>query len=504
MSFIPYAVSWNVTSRCNLNCQHCYLDANGRKIGEADELSTEEALDVLTQIAELNPSAVLIFTGGEPLLRPDINELIKAASEKGMMAVLGTNGVLLNNEIASTLKDSGLSGVGVSIDSLSQDSHDSFRGCSGALQKSMDGLVAARDAGLAIQVQTTPTSANIGEIPSIAEWAHQLGSKVFNLFFLVCTGRGQTMTNITPDDYEKVLKWASDNKDSYPGMMIRPKCAPHFKRILHEENPDNHLLKTYIAACRAGTHYMRIDPTGRVTACPYMDTQVGDLRLEKLANIWNESPDFKRLRTVEYDGKCGLCRYRMLCGGCRARALATLGNDMGEDQWCVYEPVGQEEALANDEKENFDLANLVDNYVKLRNTNKENLFTFAKPDRQYNISGTAFRIEQLLDKLLDNAVDFSPNGNKVEIKLAYSENKAKLTVTNQGKLLPAEIKDQIFDYMVSVRKPSTDFHHDKKQHLGLGLAISKKIVLHHGGSIEADNLEDKSGVMISIMLPLEN
>ncbi len=161
-------------------------------------------------------------------------------------------------------------------------------------------------------------------------------------------------------------------------------------------------------------------------------------------------------------------------------------------------------ALANDEKENFDLANLVDNYVKLRNTNKENLFTFAKPDRQYNISGTAFRIEQLLDKLLDNAVDFSPNGNKVEIKLAYSENKAKLTVTNQGKLLPVEIKDQIFDYMVSVRKPSTDFHHDKKQHLGLGLAISKKIVLHHGGSIEADNLEDKSGVMISIMLPLEN
>jgi len=92
---------------------------------------------------------------------------------------------------------------------------------------------------------------------------------------------------------------------------------------------------------------MRIDPTGRVTACPYMDTQVGDLRLEKLANIWNESPDFKRLRTVEYDGKCGLCRYRMLCGGCRARALATLGNDMGEDQWCVYEPVGQEEAIEN-------------------------------------------------------------------------------------------------------------------------------------------------------------
>lgn len=347
MTFVPYAVSWNLTSRCNLNCQHCYIDAGGRKHGDSDELSTEKALDIVSQIAALNPGAVLILTGGEPLARGDIYEICRKGADLGLMVVLGTNGTLLNTETAEKLKEAGVTGVGVSIDSLNDERHDSFRGMPGALKKSIEGLKAARDAGLGVQVQTTPTRDNISEIPVIAEWAHRIGAKVFNIFFLVCTGRGEKMADITPEEYERVLKWAAAEKDSYPGMMVRPKCAPHFKRILYQENPDNHLLKTYIAACRAGTHYMRIDPAGKVTPCPYMDIEAGDLNTNELDTIWRESEVLKRYRTPDYGGKCGRCRYRLLCGGCRARAYTTVGDDMGEDQWCVYEPVGQEEAIVS-------------------------------------------------------------------------------------------------------------------------------------------------------------
>lgn len=347
MPFIPYAVSWNITSRCNLECAHCYLDAGGRVKGGSNELSTEQALTLVKQIAEVNPGAVLILTGGEPLLRPDLYDICRAASKLGLMVVVGSNGALLTKEIAQKLKDSGVSGIGVSVDSLNAEIHDNFRGQSGALAKTIVGIQAAKEVGLSVQIQTTPTRENLDEIPLIAEWAMRLGAKVYNLFFLVCTGRGEEMTDITPAQYESVLKWASEARDNFPGMMIRPKCAPHFKRILHQENPDNHLLKTYIAACRAGTHYCRITPEGKVTPCPYMENVAGDVTIESFADIWNESEGLSRYRHPTYNGKCGLCRYRLLCGGCRARAAVTVGDDMGEDQWCVYEPVGQEEAIEN-------------------------------------------------------------------------------------------------------------------------------------------------------------
>ncbi len=345
--FVPYAVSWNITSRCNLNCRHCYIDANGRQSGGPGEISTAKAFEIASQIAGLNAGAVLILTGGEPLMRGDIYQIIEHSAKLGMMVVLGTNGTLLTPETASKLKDAGLSGVGVSIDSLDGQTHDSFRGLPGSLKDSIAGLQAAKEAGLNVQIQTTPTSANLGEIPAIAKWAHNFGARVFNIFFLVCTGRGETMADISPDEYEKILKWAAENRESFPGMMVRPKCAPHFKRILHQENPENHLLKTYIAACRAGTQYCRIDPEGKVTPCPYMETEAGDLTKDDFKTVWENSKVLNRYRQPEYEGKCGLCRYRLICGGCRARALATVNDDMGEDQWCVYEPVGQEEAIEN-------------------------------------------------------------------------------------------------------------------------------------------------------------
>ncbi len=347
MSFIPFVISWNITSRCNLACEHCYIDAGMRNDGLPGELTTAQIFETLSEIAKLNPGAVLIFTGGEPLSRRDIFEICAKAASLGFVVVLGTNGTLLSQETCKKLKECGVSGVGVSIDSLDEKYHDNFRGRTGSLNDSIAGLKAAHEAGMEIQVQTTPTIENIHELPSIAAWAHQIGAMAFNLFFLVCTGRGQKMTDITPEAYEETLIWASSAKDDYPGMMIRPKCAPHFKRVLHQENPEHPLLSTYIAACRAGTQYCRIDPAGIVTPCPYMDIPAGKLSSSSFTEIWNNSPLFAKYRNPVYEGKCGMCKYRLLCGGCRARAFATSGNDMGEDIWCMYDPKEQEEAITS-------------------------------------------------------------------------------------------------------------------------------------------------------------
>ncbi len=344
MTFVPYAVSWNLTGRCNLSCDHCYIDANARVNGDGEEVDTAAALATVAQIASLNKEGVLILTGGEPLMRHDLVEIVAAGADAGLMVVLGTN-ALLDRENALELKEAGLSGVGISIDSLDPTLHDTFRGRPGALAAAMEGLTAARDAGLSIQVQTTVMKDNFRDIPLIAQWAHHLGAKVFNLFFLVCVGRGESMTDITPDQYEEALHWAAKEHASFPGMMVRPKCAPHFKRILHRNNPGDPLLSTYVAACRAGTHYLRITPSGQVTPCPYMETPVGNLAEQSLADIWHNAPGMTLYRDPTYQGKCGRCQYRLLCGGCRARAAATTGEVMGEDQWCVYEPVGTEEAV---------------------------------------------------------------------------------------------------------------------------------------------------------------
>jgi radical SAM protein with 4Fe4S-binding SPASM domain len=144
-------------------------------------------------------------------------------------------------------------------------------------------------------------------------------------------------------------------------MMVRPKCAPHFKRILYQKDKDHPLLNTYIAACRAGTHYCRITPEGEVSPCPYMPESAGDLKTTDFKTIWDESESLNRFRKPEYGGKCGMCQYRLICGGCRARAFATLGDDMGEDQWCVYEPMTQEEAITNPDAEaKFDSSDLAE------------------------------------------------------------------------------------------------------------------------------------------------
>jgi radical SAM protein with 4Fe4S-binding SPASM domain len=335
----PKLISWNLTRVCNLACGHCYLDAVQRRREAPDELATDEALRVVDQIGDIAPGAMLVLTGGEPLLRRDLDTLVAAAAARELMPVIGTNGTLLDARRAAALRAAGAVGVGVSLDSVTPAFHDRLRGHTGAWEKAVAGLRAAREAGLAVQVQTTLFRENLGDIEALADFAEETGALALNLFFLVCTGRGVTQTDLAGSEYEAALARIVALQQRREKLMIRARCAPYVRRMLglraDEEGPG---YASWSSACLAGRSYFRITPEGRVTACPYIPLAAGDLRAQPLAEIWERAADFRRLREELPRGKCGGCDWRVSCGGCRARALATDGDLMAGDAKCGYLP----------------------------------------------------------------------------------------------------------------------------------------------------------------------
>ncbi|MEK7841409.1 MAG: radical SAM protein, partial [Deltaproteobacteria bacterium] len=253
MDFIPFLISWNITKRCNLKCRHCYLDASELEHGNG-ELSTGNAKRVIDEVTSVNPQAMLIFTGGEPLLRGDCFDLFSYAAKKGLMVVLGTNGTLIDAPTVEKMIESGVKGVGISLDSIGPSYHDRFRGVEGAWEKTVAGMGILKKYNLDFQIQVTVTKDNYSEIPDVIEFAYKKGARAANIFFLVCTGRGQEMTDITPKQYEETLTYLVKAEKDYEGrMMVRARCAPHFLRIAHKLNPESQLLKGATSGCIAGT-----------------------------------------------------------------------------------------------------------------------------------------------------------------------------------------------------------------------------------------------------------
>lgn len=338
----PFLISWNLTRRCNLRCPHCYLDADLLEGGRGD-LTTDQALMVVDQLGALCPGAMLILTGGEPLLREDIWQIAESASRQRLSVVLGSNGTLLKADLVPRLVTAGFQGVGVSLDSIYPENHDRFRGLSGSWQMTMDAVDAMGRQGLEFQIQCTVTRSNYEEILPMIALAAAKGAKAVHVFFLVCTGRGQRMTDITPGQYENVLQSLAQAEQEYAGkVMVRARCAPHFLRLVANTNPDSAVLRGATSGCIAGRGYVRITPEGDITACPYMSEPSGNLLVTPLATLWEQNAVMQSLREPVYRGKCGVCSYRQVCGGCRARALSATGDLMGEDPWCEYEPDSEE------------------------------------------------------------------------------------------------------------------------------------------------------------------
>lgn len=332
--FQPALVSWNLTKKCNLKCPHCYMEA-GRPAER--ELTTGECLELIDEMRSLG-TEMLILTGGEPLLRKDIYEIARYASSHGIWVVMGTNGVLVTDKVAEKMVECGVKGVGISIDSLDPEKHNGFRGGPDAWKYSVKALEICRAHNLEVLVQTTVMDMNREEIADMIEFAYEKGAWAFNLYFLVQTGRGQEMNDLSAETTEDILTDLVDLQDDYRPMLVRSKCAPQFKQIAYENGRGG--LES--GGCMAGTRYCRITPGGDVTPCPYMDLAVGNVLEQSFAEIWQTAPELRDLRKpAKLKGRCGNCEFKELCGGCRCRAYAATGDYLQEDPACRYQPTGQ-------------------------------------------------------------------------------------------------------------------------------------------------------------------
>src|SRR2546427_5042819 len=359
-----YSVSWNLTQRCNLLCAHCYMSAFSGA-DKSHELSTAECQRVMDEIARVNPQVFLILTGGEPLLRKDIFDLAAYAADKDFTVVFGTNGVLLREKQAKLMRQHGVVGASISLDSTEPAKHDVFRHLSGAWDGAVRATKVLREEGLDFSLHMSVTDWNVAEIPAMIDLANELGAKVLNFFFLVRTGRGQNLTDITAEQYEQILTALAraqsvgsaetgpesaftrhEDPWSMPignagRLLIRAKCAPHFRRIIWQLDPTSPLLKNYAhGSCPAGKYYCRITPAGEVTPCPYMPVSAGNLRASAFDTLWRTAPAFEDLRDPKLGGRCGACEVSKVCGGCRCRGYATHGYYLAEDPACGYQPGG--------------------------------------------------------------------------------------------------------------------------------------------------------------------
>ncbi|WP_405760884.1 putative heme d1 biosynthesis radical SAM protein NirJ2 [Anaerovibrio slackiae] len=323
-------VSWNTTNACNMYCDHCYRDA-GCKAEE--ELSTAEAKTLLEQIARAG-FKIMIFSGGEPLMRHDIVELVAYAASLGLRPVFGTNGTLITLEMAQKLKAAGAMGMGISLDSMDREKHNKFRKFPGAWEGAVQGMRNCRAAGLPFQIHTTVMEWNNHELEALTDFAVAEGAVAHHFFFLVPTGRAKTIEaeSLRAEAYEDTLTRIM-KKQQEVEIELKPTCAPQFLRIAAQMG-----LKTrFRRGCLAGTAYCIISPRGKVQPCAYLNMELGDVRQTPFDEIWKNSEVLNKLRTLEYSGGCGSCEYKRACGGCRARAAYYHEGDyMAEEPWCLY------------------------------------------------------------------------------------------------------------------------------------------------------------------------
>ena len=342
----PRLVAWEVTRACNLACVHCRAAAIDRP--DPEELTTEEGLRLIDQIAGMGQGIILILTGGEPLMRADVFDLAAHGTQQGLRVVMAPNGTLITPERARLMKASGIERISVSIDGAAAADHDRFRGVQGAFDGLLAGLEHARQAGLEFQVNTTVTRQNMPQLEEIQDLVVSLGAVAHHIFLLVPTGRGRALSGevISAREYEDVLGWFYERRDKV-SLQLKATCAPHYQRILRQRaraegrkvDFQSFGLDAVTKGCLGGQGFVFVSHTGQVQPCGYLELDCGQVRQTDFAEIYRSSPIFLNLRDKDkYQGKCGRCEYWNVCGGCRARAYEATGDYLAEEPLCLYEP----------------------------------------------------------------------------------------------------------------------------------------------------------------------
>lgn len=337
-----------MTRACPLTCRHCRASAQHRP--HPAELTHEEGLRLIADLARSYPGAVLILTGGEPLTRPDVLELAAAGSRSGLQMALSVDvGWLLTDEVCAAIRESGIRRVSFSLHFPDRERSDAFAGVEGFFAGALDGLAALRRAGVPFQLHTTVMRSNATALARLHRLARTVGAAAWELFFLVPTGRGSLLAEeeLAPADQERVLRWLYrlQRSASFPVKQV---CAPHFRRVeaqsasARREPRSPRLtarLSTLSRGCLAGNGFCFVSHVGEVCGCGFLPLAVGNVRDRPFSELYGEAPLFQALRDpTKLGGACGACEYRVLCGGCRARAYAATGDPLAEEPDCAWEP----------------------------------------------------------------------------------------------------------------------------------------------------------------------
>ncbi len=328
----PRVVAWEITRRCPLSCRHCRGGAADRAY--ENELTADECLRVLDSLAGFT-RPMIIWTGGEPMYRPDILQLVAAATERGLRSVMAPCGTLVTTDSLQRLKDVGVVACSFSLDGATEEEHDAFRGVAGAYRNVTRAMSVARDLGMPFQVNCTVSKLNADRLPAIRELAISLGAKTLDLFFLVPVGRGRGIADLAvdPATAERLLRWAFAIDQAGP-IRVRETCAPQAVRIWEGMG----LTGQPPSGCMGGRGFTFISHTGILQPCGFLDIPCADLRASdyNFKRAYLESPVFRDLRQPDrYGGHCGRCGFRTRCGGCRARAYAATGDYMAAEPGCV-------------------------------------------------------------------------------------------------------------------------------------------------------------------------
>ena len=335
-----------VTRRCRFNCRHCRADAD--RTARADELSTNQWKRILDSISAYE-KCVIILTGGEPMERKDIHDLIRHGRELGLRMVMATCGYAIDDESLSLLREAGVMALSFSLDGAQAGTHDAFRRTPGAFDTVVRAAEAARRTGMRFQINTTITRGNLAEIPAIAKLARRLGAYCWNPFILVPTGRGEEMADelLEPRQYAELLADLLTLKSELP-IELRVTCGPQYARLFHEaggRRPEAgggpHAAKATPSGCMGGRGFGFISYRGDVQTCGFLDISAGNLvdNGYDFARVWEGSTFLNEIRDLPaYKDNCGRCAYLRVCGGCRARAYAVTGDYLAGDPICWYEP----------------------------------------------------------------------------------------------------------------------------------------------------------------------
>jgi radical SAM protein, BA_1875 family len=347
----PFIVIWEVTRACALKCLHCRAEAQYK--ADPRQLTFEEGKRLIDSIAEMD-NPLFVFTGGDPLMRPDLFELARYAIEEKHLPVSMTPSATpkVTREAIRRAKEVGLSRWAFSLDGSSSEIHDHFRGTKGSYAMTMRGIEYLKEMEIPIQVNTTVSRYNLHDLPAIAEKVKEMGAVLWSVFFLVPTGRGMEADMISPEEHEQVMKWLCTVQQRMP-YGVKATEAPHYRRVFMQESKRlrasglqpagggkrEDMLGRAHKGVNDGDGFIFISHIGDVYPSGFLPLRCGSVREQPLTEIYRTSPLLQQLRDKSMlKGKCGVCEFKELCGGSRARAYATTGDPLGSDPYCAYMP----------------------------------------------------------------------------------------------------------------------------------------------------------------------